>query len=106
MKRIPLFILITLLVAGSAMAQQRGVPVGDSDEFSYLNPQNYIIGGVTVSGTAYLDNDVLITISKRVVGSSIYVPRDATSHVVKTLRDQGMSDEVEIFSGGVQDSLI
>src|SRR3546814_1689899 len=72
-------ILITLLVAGSAMAQQRGVPVGDSDEFSYLNPQNYITGGVTVSGTEYLDNDVLITISKLVVGSRIEVPSDATS---------------------------
>src|SRR3546814_17847290 len=93
MKRIPLFILITLLVAGSAMAQQRGVPVGDSDEFSYLNPQNYIIGGVTVSGKEYLDNDVLITISKLVVGSRNEVPSDATSNVVTNIINSEESHE-------------
>src|SRR3546814_2480888 len=103
MKRIPLFILITLLVAGSAMAQQRGVPVGDSDEFSYLNPQNYIIGGVTVSGTEYLDNDVLILIYKLVVGSRIEVPRDDTSNVVKNLMDQGQFDDVELYADVVKD---
>ena len=88
------------------MAQQRGVPVGDSDEFSYLNPQNYIIGGVTVSGTEYLDNDVLITISKLVVGSRIEVPSDATSNVVKNLMDQGLFDEVELYADAVTDDSI
>lgn len=84
------------------MAQQRGVSVGDSDEFSYLNPQNYIIGGISVSGTEYLDNDVLITISKLVVGSRIEVPSEATSSVVKNLMDQGLFDEVELYADAVK----
>ncbi|RQP19117.1 MAG: outer membrane protein assembly factor BamA, partial [Parapedobacter sp.] len=90
MKRILFFVLITILAAETTLAQQRGRPVDDSDEFSYLNPQNYIIGGITVSGTEYLDNDVLITISKLVVGSRIEVPSDATSNVVKNLMSQGL----------------
>ena len=103
MKRIPLFILIiTLLATGSTMAQQRGLPIGNSDEFSYLNPQNYIIGGVTISGTEYLDNDVLITISKLVVGSRIEVPSEATSNVVKNLMDQGLFDDVELYADAVR----
>ncbi|WP_262248426.1 outer membrane protein assembly factor BamA [Parapedobacter soli] len=102
MKRIPLFILTTLLAAGSAIAQQRGIPLANSDEFSYLNPQNYIIGGVTISGTEYLDNDVLITISKLVVGSRIEVPSDATSNVVKNLMDQGLFDDVELYADAVK----
>ena len=102
MKRILLFILTTLLTAGSTFAQQRGIPLGNSDEFSYLNPQNYIIGGVTISGTEYLDNDVLITISKLVVGSRIEVPSDATSNVVKNLMDQGLFDEVELYADAVR----
>src|SRR5690606_17918629 len=102
MKRISLFILITLSVAGSAMAQQRGLPIGNSDEFSYLNPQNYIIGGITVSGTEYLDNEVLITISKLVVGSRIEVPSDATSNVVKNLMDQGLFDDVVLYADAVK----
>ena len=84
------------------MAQQRGISVGDSDEFSYLNPQNYIIGGISVSGTEYLDNDVLITISKLVVGSRIEVPSEATSSVVKNLMDQGLFDEVELYADAVK----
>src|SRR5690606_16706127 len=102
MKRILLFILTTLLTTGSIMAQQRGISIGDSDEFSYLNPQNYIIGGVTISGTEYLDNDVLITISKLVVGSRIEVPSEATSNVVKNLMDQGLFDEVELYADAVR----
>src|SRR3546814_7483986 len=88
------------------MAQQRGVPGGDSDEISYLKPQNYIIGGVTGSGTEYLNNDVLITISKLVVGSRIEVPSDATSNVVKNLMDQGLFDEVELYADAVTDDSI
>ncbi|WP_414693013.1 outer membrane protein assembly factor BamA [Parapedobacter sp.] len=84
------------------MAQQRGIRVADSDEFSYLNPQNYIIGGITISGTEYLDNDVLITISKLVVGSRIEVPSDATSNVVKNLMNQGLFDEVELYADAVK----
>src|SRR5690606_36694392 len=102
MKRILLFILTTLLTTGSIFAQQRGIPLGNSDEFSYLNPQNYIIGGVTISGTEYLDNDVLITISKLVVGSRIEVPSDATSNVVKNLMAQGLFDEVELYADAIR----
>ncbi len=98
MKRIVFFALVTLLAAKVSNAQQGGIPIGDSDEFSYLNPQNYIIGGITVSGTEYLDNDVLITISKLVVGSRIEVPSDATSNVVKNLMSQGLFDDVELYA--------
>src|SRR5690606_33229324 len=104
MKRIFFFAVLTLLAAEPIIAQQRGTPVNvnDSDEFSYLNPQNYIIGGVTVSGTQYLDNDVLITISKLVVGSRIEVPSDATSNVVKNLMDQGLFDDVVLYADAVK----
>src|SRR5690606_11164347 len=106
MKRTLFFVLITLLTAGASLAQQRGIPVHASDEFSYLNPQNYIIGGVTVSGTEYLDNDVLITISKLVVGSRIEVPSDATSSVVKNLMSQGLFDEVELYADAIKGDFI
>ncbi|WP_257658894.1 outer membrane protein assembly factor BamA [Parapedobacter lycopersici] len=102
MKRIVFIALITILAAGAARAQQRGLPIGESDEFSYLNPKNFIIGGITVSGTEYLDNDVLITISKLVVGTRIEVPSDATSNVVKNLMDQGLFDDVKLYADAVR----
>ena len=33
-----------------------------SDSLSYLDPKDYIIGGVTVTGTKNLDKEVLLTI--------------------------------------------
>lgn len=65
-------------------------------EISYLNPQEFIIGGTTISGTQFLDKDVLITISKLTKGDMITVPGDATSNAVKNLWAQGLFDDVKL----------
>src|SRR5690554_758477 len=97
MKRLVLTIVLAVAVASVGFSQQ-GVRIGATDEISYLDPQSYIIGGVTISGTEYLDNDVLITISRLVVGSRIEVPSEATSNVVKNLMDQGLFDDVQLYA--------
>lgn len=101
MKRVIIFVLTILTSTGILHAQQ-GVRVSDPENFSYLDPQSYIIGGVTVSGTEYLDNDVLITISRLMVGTRIEVPSDATSNAVKSLMDQGLFDDVELYADAVR----
>lgn len=97
MKRVLLLLIVILSGVGQIQAQQ-GVRVDDPENFSYLNPQSFIIGGVTVSGTQYLDNDVLITISRLVTGARIEVPSDATSDVVKNLMAQGLFDHVALYA--------
>ncbi len=97
MKRLVLTIVLAAAVVAVGFSQQ-GVRIGATDEISYLDPQSYIIGGVTVSGTEYLDNDVLITISRLVVGARIEVPSEATSNVVKNLMDQGLFDDVQLYA--------
>ena len=101
MKRLLLFVLASVFALGNGFAQQ-GVRVSDPNQFSYLDPQSYIIAGVTVSGTEYLDNDVLITLSRLVVGSRIEVPSEATSNVVKNLMGQGLFDDVELYASSIQ----
>lgn len=101
MKRVIIFVLTVLSTTGMLYAQQ-GVRVSDPENFSYLEPQSYIIGGVSVSGTEYLDNDVLITIARLVVGSRIEVPSDMTSNVVKNLMDQGLFDDVELYADAIR----
>ena len=66
-----------------------------NDELSYLNPKEMVIGGTIVSGTQFLDKDVLITISKLTKGDRITVPGDATSNAVKNLWGQGLFDDVK-----------
>ena len=67
-----------------------------ADSLSYLNPKDYIIGGITVTGTKNLDKDVLITISKLSKGDKINLPGDANANVIKNLYAQGLFDDVQL----------
>jgi len=98
-----LFIFCLVLLGSSVSLGQINLrnttnnpPQFQDDEFSYLRPQEYIIGGVKVTGTEYLDNEVLITISKLNVGNRIEVPGESVSNAIKNLWLQGLFDDVAI----------
>lgn len=105
MKRVILFVLLSVLTAGTGFAQM-GVRITDSDEFSYLNPQSYIIGGVRVTGVEYLDPATLVTISGLVVGSRIEVPSEATSDVIKNMMRQDLFDEAVLYAEAIRNDSI
>ncbi|MGV3508332.1 MAG: BamA/OMP85 family outer membrane protein, partial [Sphingobacteriaceae bacterium] len=96
------FITIYLLVLSSVAMAQIGRPtqprrtISSSDEVSYLNPKEYIIGGTTVTGTQQLDKDILVQISKLTPGERIEVPGEATANAVKFLWTQGLFDDIEL----------
>lgn len=96
-----ILIFIYLVIASTSVMAQIGGPVGagrrvSSDGPSYLNPKEYTVGGITITGTKYLINDVLIAISKLSVGQHIMVPGEATSTAVKTLWEQNLFDDVKL----------
>ncbi|WP_028297562.1 outer membrane protein assembly factor BamA [Olivibacter sitiensis] len=112
MKRLFLLFSVIIISVNYASAQiQNGAqrnyrPVTGNEDFSYLNPKDYIIGGVTISGTQFLDNDVLLTIAKLHVGDRIEIPSDATSNVVKNLMSQGLFDDVTLEADVVKNDTI
>ncbi len=67
-----------------------------ADSLSYLNPRDYIIGGVSVAGVKYLDKDILLQISKLTKGDRISLPGDASAKVIKDLWEQGLFDDVKL----------
>jgi len=67
-----------------------------ADSLSYLNPKDYIIGGISVSGTKYLDKDVLVQISKLNKGDKINLPGEQNAAVIKRMYDQGLFDDVQL----------
>lgn len=109
MKRI-LFVILFLACTQPQFAQAQvngtAINLNDPDQISYLSPKDYIIGGVTVSGTQHLDNNVLITISKLVVGQYIEVPSEATSNVVKVMMAQGLFDDVQLWAEKIEGETI
>ncbi|PST82257.1 outer membrane protein assembly factor BamA [Pedobacter yulinensis] len=91
-----------LLISSSAFAQfPKPNPAPPSlkingSELDYFSPKEYIIGGTTVSGTQYLDKEVLITLSKLNKGDRIVLPGEATANAIKNLWAQGLFDDVQL----------
>ena len=73
-----------------------GLRSADGQELSYLNPKEYVIAATTVTGTQFLDNNILVQISKLTPGERIIVPGDATSNAIKNLWGQGLFDDVQL----------
>lgn len=83
-----------------AQAPGRNVyrPTSSSDTIvlNYNTPKEYIIGGITVSGTTHLDKDILIQISKLNKGERITLPGEANANVIKDLYAQQLFDDVQL----------
>ena len=96
------FAILFSLIGTAALAQipgQRRPTLTKSipaDSLSYLNPKDYIIGGVTISGAKYLDKDVLLQISKLNKGDKINLPGEANANVIKDLYKQGLFDDIHL----------
>ncbi len=75
---------------------------GDSLTFDYQQPKQYVIGGVNVSGTRFLDESVLINISGLVVGDTIDVPGEKISKAIQALWKQGLFSDVKIAISRIQ----
>jgi outer membrane protein insertion porin family len=96
------FALLFSVISTAALAQVNGTiqpsPAGSipADSLSYLNPKDYIIGGITISGAKFLDKEVLLTISKLNKGDKINLPGEANANVIKDLYKQGLFDDVQL----------
>lgn len=65
-------------------------------DLDYFNPKEYIIGGTTLSGTKFIEKDVIITLSKLIKGERVLLPGEATSNAIKNLWSQGLFDDVQL----------
>jgi outer membrane protein insertion porin family len=97
-----LFAIIFSVISTAALAQVSSQPRSTlsksipADSLSYLSPKDFIIGGVTVTGTKYLDKDVLIQISKLNKGDRINLPGEQNAAVIKRMYDQNLFDDVKL----------
>jgi len=71
---------------------------GDMEEIDYAEPQEYEVGGITISGVQYLDKNVLVMLSGISVGETIMVPGDKISKAIEKLWEQGLFENVRIVA--------
>jgi len=98
-----LFAILLSVISTAAVAQvapssrsftQRSIPI---DSLNYMAPKDYIIGGITITGSKNLDKDVLLTISKLNKGDKINLPGEANAKVIKDMYAQNIFDDVQMY---------
>lgn len=85
------FIAIFLTLMSLSLNAQEKLEIID-----FMSPEDYIIGGVTVSGVRFLDTNALIGISGLRLGQDITIPGDAVTTAVQKLWQQGLFSDVRI----------
>jgi outer membrane protein insertion porin family len=88
-KRTFLTILLTLLSL-SFYAQEK------QEIVDFMSSEDYIIGGISVTGVRFLDTNALIGISGLRVGQEVTIPGDAVTTAVQKLYQQGLFSDVRI----------
>ena len=83
---------LLILISTAGFAQ---ISVGQ-DKLDYSAPKQYEVGGITVSGTRYLDKKVLVLLSGLSVGEKIQVPGEAITEAIHKLWDQGLFSDIDI----------
>jgi outer membrane protein insertion porin family len=88
-KRTIAAILLTLL--GVTLNAQEKLEI-----FDYMSSEDFVIGGVTVSGVRFLDTNALIGISGLRLGQEISIPGEQVKAAVEKLWMQGLFSDVRI----------
>ena len=94
-----------MLILISASASAQTISVGE-DKLDYSAPKQYEVGGITVSGTRYLDKKVLVLLSGLSVGETIQVPGEAITEAIHKLWDQGLFSDIGISATKIVDGKI
>lgn len=101
------WIAIISLTIFSNIEVSAQVSIGsDLSPFDYSKQKEYEIGGITVEGIKYLDQNVLVMLSGLNVGDKIKVPGDKITDAVRKLWDQGLFEHVGISATSIQGDLI
>jgi outer membrane protein insertion porin family len=103
MRFFPVF--ITCLLAAASLEAQITAPGGENRSglggdvggTEPAKPKEYIIGGIKVEGTQFLDHDLLITVSGLTVGNKVRLPHDdGIARAIRQLWKQDLFANVRI----------
>ncbi|RYZ48433.1 MAG: outer membrane protein assembly factor, partial [Sphingobacteriales bacterium] len=102
----PCFFILLFLVSGSSVYAQIAAPgetrqggLGNRSQTipESLKPKEYIIGGITISGNRFLDEDLLLAVAGLSVGNKIKLPNDESiSKAIRNLWKQDLFSDVQI----------
>jgi len=101
-----IFRLFVLAILALAPVFVTGQIIMGAYEVDYNNPKEYIIGGIQVEGTRFLDHEVLIMLAGLRVGDKVVVPGEKFSKAIQSLWKQGLFGDVRILVDRVEGETI
>jgi len=96
-----LAVLLVLLgtTAVSTSIQAQTAPQNDGAE-------HYVLGGITMSGARYLDNNTMIALTGLKIGDPISVPGEEIGKAIRKLWDQGLLGDVSVSTTKIEGNKI
>lgn len=94
-------ILITLICVFSQLIGYSQVSL-KQENIDYNKPSEYIVGGITIEGTKFLDHQTLIQIAGIEIGQRIIIPGDDITKAIKTLWKQGLFADIQISADKIE----
>ena len=103
-KKIIVFLTLFYFSAVSLHAQ---VSIGsDTTAIDFANQKEYEIGGITVSGIKYLDENALKILSGLSVGEKVKVPGEKFTKAIENLWKQGLLTDIKIVAKRIEGKFI
>ncbi|MFP4691616.1 MAG: outer membrane protein assembly factor BamA [Bacteroidales bacterium] len=103
-KIILLFTLVFCFFPVAVQAQQ--VQTGEEITIDPNNPREYQIGGISVTGTENINENVVIMVSQLTVGQEITIPGEDITNAIEQLWRQRLFEDVSIGIISVQDDVV
>ena len=103
MKNLLLIVILTLF-AFQLVAQDN--LMSQLKKIDYSEPKEYEIGGVTISGIKYLDQNVLLYLTGLEIGQKIMIPGEKITSAIEKLWEQGLFSDVKITMAKVIDDRV
>ena len=89
-------IFLIFVLFPSLMFSQEGKDADHQEVIDYISPNEYIIGGISISGIKYLDENILVQISGLKVGDKLLIPGERITMAVEKMWSQGLFSDVKI----------
>ena len=89
-------ILLIFVLFPFLMFSQESKDTAHQEVMDYFSPNEYIIGGISISGIKYLDENILVQISGLKVGEKLLIPGEQITMAVEKMWSQGLFSDVRI----------
>ncbi len=100
------YLVLSFLLVFSFVANAQQTIGNVDDEFNPTLARSYELGGVTVNGAQFLDNNVLLNLSGLIIGDKIEVPGEGITKAIRNLWEQNLFSDIVVSIDKIQNGVI